>query len=320
MAKELFLKANNAKGEFVRVAASFRNFIRADPQAKFPAEAGRYHLYLSLACPWASRTYFLLKAKGLEKVISKSVVHWKISGDRSWEFIPGKYRCDADTVLGKETIREIYQTSDPGYSGRVTVPVLFDKKTKKIVNNESSEIIRMLNTEFNEFCETSEQRKLDLYPEELRSTIEKWNDFCYPNVNNGVYRSGFATSQEAYDTAVAQLFDALDTLEEHLSQNRYLAGRTFTEADIRLFVTLVRFDMVYVGHFKCNKRRIVDYPNLWAYTRELYQMPGVDETVDRFHIEHHYQESHGQINPHGIVAIGPQLDFTIPHGRDVQFA
>lgn len=316
MAKELFLRANNAKGEFVRVASTFRNFVRADPQSEFPAEAGRYHLYISLACPWACRTYFVLKAKGLENVISKSVVHWKLGGEKSWEFIPGHHRTDADTVNGKSCLREIYQMTEPEFAGRVTVPVLFDKKTKRIVNNESSEIIRMLNSEFNAYCETEEQRQLDLYPEDLRPVIDEWNDFCYTNINNGVYRCGFATSQEAYDSAVVKLFDALDKVESHLSTSRYLAGSRFTEADIRLFVTLVRFDMVYVGHFKCNKRRIMDYPNLWAHTRELYQMPGVEETVDRFHIEHHYQESHLQINPYGIVAIGPALDFSAPHGRE----
>ena len=320
MAKELFLKANNAKGEFVRVASSFRNVVSADPSAEYPAEAGRYHLYISLACPWACRTYFLLKAKGLEKVVSKSVVHWKISGSNSWTFVPGEYRCDADDVNGKKFLREVYKIHEPEYDGRITVPVLFDKKTKKIVNNESSEIIRILNTEFNAFCETEEQRKIDLYPEELRPTIDEWNEFIYTNINNGVYRCGFATKQEAYDTAVVKLFDALDKLEEHLSKNRYVAGSRFTEADVRLFVTLARFDPVYVGHFKCNKRRIMDYPNLWAYTRELYQMPGIEETVDRFHIEHHYQESHAQINPHGIVAVGPDLDFKAPHGRDTQFS
>ena len=302
------------------MASSFRNVVSADPSAEYPAEAGRYHLYISLACPWACRTYFLLKAKGLENVISKSVVHWKMSKNEGWAFGPGEYRCDPDDVNGKKFLREVYKVHEPEYDGKVTVPVLFDKKTKKIVNNESSEIIRILNTEFNAFCETEEQRKIDLYPEDLRPTIDEWNEFIYTNVNLGVYRCGFATEQEAYDTAVVKLFDALDKLEQHLSKNRYVAGSRFTEADVRLFVTLARFDPVYVGHFKCNKRRIMDYPNLWAYTRELYQMPGIEETVDRFHIEHHYQESHAQINPHGIVAVGPDLDFKAPHGRDPQFS
>ncbi|XP_020611075.1 uncharacterized protein LOC110049612 [Orbicella faveolata] len=304
----------NQKGEFVRTPSSFRNWVTADGSSGFAAEPNRYHLYVSLACPWAHRTLIVRKLKGLEDVISFTVVDWFL-GDEGWSFTDSKPKCTLDTVNGCRLLREVYQISEPGYTGRVSVPVLWDKQKKTVVNNESSEIIRMLNKEFNAFCATEEQKKLDLYPDHLKDKIEELNGWIYPNINNGVYRSGFATSQEAYDSAVKDVFNALDKVEAILSKSRYLTGNTITEADVRLFTTLVRFDMVYVGHFKCNKKRIMDCPNMWGYLRDLYQTSGIGETVDPEHIQKHYQQSHLKINPYGIVAIGPDLDFNKPHGR-----
>ncbi|KAL9956362.1 hypothetical protein ACROYT_G037828 [Oculina patagonica] len=306
--------ATNKKGEYVRQPTAFRNWVTADGSSGFPAEANRYHLYVSLACPWAHRALVTRKLKGLEDVISYTVVDWFL-GEEGWSFTDSKPKCTLDTLNGCRTLREVYQIAEPGYSGRATVPVLWDKQKKTVVSNESSEIIRILNKEFNAFCATEEQKKLDLYPAHLQEKIEELNGWIYPNINNGVYRAGFATTQEAYDVAVKDLFNALDKVESILSKSRFLTGDTITEADVRLFTSLVRFDMVYVGHFKCNKKRIIDYPNMWGFVRDLYQTGGIAETVDPEHIQKCYQESQKKINPYGIVAIGPDLDFTLPHGR-----
>ncbi|XP_033111868.1 glutathionyl-hydroquinone reductase YqjG-like [Anneissia japonica] len=302
-------------GRFVRKASAFRNWITVDGSSGFKPEADRYHLYVSLACPWAHRTLIVRKIKGLEDVIPYTVVDW-LMGPKGWNFTDKKPKCTLDPVNNAEYLREIYEKAEPGYSGSITVPCLWDKKTGTIVNNESSEIIRMFNNSFQDFCQTDEQRKVDLYPENLREEIEQLNSWIYPNINNGVYRAGFATTQEAYDEAVRQVFVHLDKVEEILRGKRYLTGNTFTEADVRLFTTLVRFDTVYVGHFKCNKKRIVDYPSIWGYVRDIYQSYGIAETVDQEHIQKHYQGSHKKINPLGIIAIGPDLDFDSPHGRE----
>jgi glutathionyl-hydroquinone reductase len=302
-------------GHFVRKATAFHNYVTPDgspgPTGKggFPAEAGRYHLYVSLACPWAHRTLILRKLKKLEDVISVSVTV-ALLGKKGWEFgaEPG---ATLDTVNGKPTLADIYVLADPHYSGRVSVPVLWDKKQNTIVNNESSEIIRMLNSAFDAFTDV----RTDFYPPALRAEIDRVNALIYETVNNGVYASGFATTQSAYEEAARKLFATLDQLEARLSRQRYLVGRQITEADWRLFTTLVRFDAVYYSHFKCNLRRIIDYPNLWNYLRELYQVPGVADTVSLDHIKRHYYGSHRNVNPTGIVPIGPLIDFTLPHDR-----
>ncbi len=303
-------------GRFVRKASAFRNWVTPDgrpgPTGKggFKAEAGRYHLYVSLACPWAHRTLIFRALKGLEGMISVSVVN-PLMMEQGWSFDPGE-GVVPDDVNGARHLYEIYTKADPNYTGRVTVPVLWDKQTGTIVNNESAEIIRMFNSAFDAVGATGP----DLYPVELRDDIDWVNDFVYDRINNGVYKAGFATTQKAYDEAVQSLFEALDGLDARLSRQRYLTGERITEADWRLFTTLVRFDAVYVGHFKCNLKRLVDYPNLWAWTRELYQIPGIAETVNRAHIKDHYYRSHRTINPAGIVPAGPEIDFTKPHGRD----
>jgi glutathionyl-hydroquinone reductase len=302
-------------GHFIRRPTNFHNYVTADgspePTGKggFPAEAGRYHLYVSLACPWAHRTLILRKLKKLDDVISVSVTK-ALLGSRGWEFgsEPG---ATPDSVNGKATLAEIYVIADPHYSGRVSVPVLWDKKQKTIVNNESAEIIRMLNSAFDAFTDV----RTDYYPPHLREEIDGINALIYETVNNGVYASGFATSQAAYEEAARKVFATLDQLEARLSRQRYLVGRQITEADWRLFTTLVRFDAVYYSHFKCNLRRIIDYPNLWNYLRELYQVPGVAETVNLDHIKRHYYGSHRNVNPTGIVPIGPLIDFKLPHDR-----
>ncbi|XP_033740534.1 glutathionyl-hydroquinone reductase YqjG-like [Pecten maximus] len=303
------------KGEFIRVKSSFRDWITADGSSGYKAESGRYHLYVSLACPWAHRTLIVRKLKGLEQTISCDVVDWFMDG-QGWSFTDKKPNCNLDTVNCCSRLREVYRIANPDYEGRITVPVLWDKQKKTIVNNESSEIIQMLNSEFNAYCANEEQKKLDFYPKTLQKDIDGVNEWIYPMVNNGVYRSGFARTQEAYDVAVRELFQGLDKVEDILSKTRYLAGKELTEADIRLFTTLIRFDLVYVGHFKCNKKRIVDYPNMWGYLRELYQIPGVADTVNFEHITKHYMTSHESINPTRIVSIGPEIDFTTPHGRE----
>jgi putative glutathione S-transferase len=307
--------SNDASGQFVRQASRFHNWITPDGapgpagEGGFPAEAGRYHLYVSLACPWAHRTLIFRKLKKLEDVIGLSVVD-AIMGADGWVFTdaPGAI---PDTAEGKKRLSEIYLLANESYTGRVTVPVLWDKKKKTIVNNESSEIIRMFNSAFDAFTPV----RADYYPQTLRNEIDAINKPIYETVNNGVYRSGFATTQEAYEEACRSLFATLDMLEGRLSRQRYLVGSTLTEADWRLFTTLVRFDAVYYGHFKCNVRRIVDYPNLANYLRDLYQVPGVADTVNIDHIKTHYYASHRKINPTGIVPIGPRLNFDAPHDR-----
>ncbi len=304
-------------GRFVRSKTQFRNWITPDgapgPTGRggFKAESGRYHLYVSYACPWAHRTLIFRQLKALTGHIGLSVVHWHM-GDNGWSFAPGE-GVIPDTVNDSRFIYELYQRADPGYTGRVTVPVLWDKQTGTIVNNESSEIIRMFNAAFGNAGADS---GYDYYPADLRDEIDVVNERVYDTLNNGVYKSGFARTQAAYDEAVTALFDTLDWLEERLTRQRYLAGDHITEADWRLFTTAVRFEPVYHFHFKCNLRRLRDYPNLWGHTRELYQWPGVAETVNLFHIKQHYFGSHTSINPTGIVPMGPAIDLTEPHGRD----
>lgn len=302
-------------GRFVREDAGFRNWVTADGSAGptgvggFKAEANRYHLYVSLACPWAHRTTIYRKLKGLEDMISLSVVH-PFMGDKGWTFAEGA-GVIADPIVNASYLYEVYVAAKPDYTGRVTVPILWDKKTNTIVSNESSEIIRMLNSAFDEVGATD----VNFLPKALLAEIDTINEFVYSAVNNGVYKAGFATTEAAYKEAVVMLFDALDTLEVRLADQRYLLGDTITEADWRLFTTLVRFDAVYVGHFKCNIRRIVDYPNLWGYLRDLYQVPGIAETVSIEHIKAHYYTSHANINPTRIIPVGPVLDFNEPHDR-----
>ncbi len=297
-------------GRFVRRESRFRDWIRADGSTRFAPEKDRYHLYVSLACPWAHRTLVFRKLEGLEDAVSLSVVD-PIMGKEGWTFGDGP-GCIPDTVNGASRLYEVYTRADPSYTGRVTVPVLWDRRHGTIVSNESADIIRMLNAEFRSIGASD----VDFYPEALRQEIDAVNDRVYADVNNGVYRCGFATSQEAYEEAFRALFGALDELDARLARQRYLVGNRLTEADWRLFTTLVRFDAVYFGHFKCNLRRIADYPNLSGYLRELYQVPGVADTVDFTHIKRHYYGSHRNINPTGIVPLGPEQDLTAPHGRD----
>ena len=305
----------STNGRFVRKAPQFRNWVttdgRAGPSGKggFKAEIGRYHLYVSLACPWAHRTLIFRALKGLEKMISVSVVHWYMA-ENGWTFDVGD-GVAPDTVNGAQFLYQVYTQAKPDYSGRVTVPVLWDKHTKTIVSNESPEIIRMFNTAFDEVGSVQG----DYYPKHLRSEIDTLNERIYTTLNNGVYRCGFATTQAAYEEAITPLFDTLDWLEDILSRKRYLTGAQITEADWRLFTTLVRFDPVYVGHFKCNIRRIADYPNLSNYLRDLYQQPGIARTVNIEHIKRHYYESHTSINPSRVVPKGPDIDFLKPHNR-----
>jgi putative glutathione S-transferase len=296
-------------GEFIRSESRFRRWITADGSSGLRAEAGRYHLYVSLACPWAHRTLIFRKLKRLENAISISVVD-PLMLEHGWAFsdAPG---CIRDTVNGFDYLHQVYTKAQPHYSGRVTVPVLWDKTGGTIVNNESGDIVRMLNSEFNLLTDA----KTDFYPLPLRTEIDDANAFIYENINNGVYKCGFATTQQAYVRAFDKLFAALDSLETRLAESRYLVGDRPTEADWRLFTTLVRFDAVYYGHFKCNLRRIADYPSLSNYVRDLYQVPGVADTVNIDHIKRHYYGSHRTINPTGIVPGGPLLDFRAPHNR-----
>ncbi|MEZ5873164.1 MAG: glutathione S-transferase family protein [Nitratireductor sp.] len=302
-------------GKFVRTDAQFRNWVTPDGGAGptgsdgFAAERDRYHLYVSLACPWAHRTLIFRELKGLQEMIGVTVVDWYM-GENGWEFT-GRDGADHDTLNNVHCMWEIYTKANPSYSGRVTVPVLWDKQRRTIVSNESSEIIRMLNSAFDGIG----AKPGDYYPLALRKQIDAINVSVYDYVNNGVYKCGFATTQEAYDKAFVELFAELDRLEDRLSRSRYVAGGVVTEADWRLFTTLIRFDAVYVGHFKCNLRRIDDYPNLSSYLRELYQMPGIAATVNMRHIRHHYYGSHETINPHRIVPGGPELDFDAAHDR-----
>jgi len=308
---DVWYDTRKTDGAFVRVDSAFRDRVTADGSSGFRAEPGRYHLYVSLACPWAHRTLIIRALKGLESILPISVVD-PFMGSKGWTFTNGP-GCIPDTVNGATRLYELYVRTKADYTGRVTVPVLWDVKTGRIVNNESSEIVRMLNREFDSFAT---RRVPDLYPDSLRADIERWNTRIYHTVNNGVYRSGFATTQEKYEEAVTELFDTFDVLEQHLAAHRYLCGSQITEADWRLFPTLVRFDAVYHGHFKCNLRRLIDYPRLWAYARDLYQVPGVAATVNLSHIKEHYYRSHESINPTRIVPKGPLLDFTTPHGRE----
>ena len=304
-------------GRFVRADAGFRNWITPDGapgpsgEGGFPAESGRYHLYVSYACPWAHRTLIFRALKGLTDHISVSVVHPDMLNE-GWTFDTDFDGATGDTLHGLSYLREVYLKADPAMSGRVTVPVLWDKQRQTIVSNESSEIIRMFNSAFDGITGNTD----DYWPVALRGEIEAINKRVYDTVNNGVYRAGFATTQAAYDEAVATVFDSLDWLESLLSGQRYLLGDRVTEADWRLVTTLFRFDPVYHLHFKCNRRRLIDYPNLWAYTRELYQWPGVAETVRLDHIVRHYHYSHETINPNRILPINPVLDWDAPHGRD----
>lgn len=297
-------------GEFIRTDAQFRNQIGED---SFPAEAGRYHLFVSLACPWAHRTLIFRTVKKLESIIGVTVVEaemlehgWVLSEKESV-----KYGFEASPIADIDYMHQVYTTHQSDYSGRVTVPVLWDKKNNCIVNNESSEIIRMLNTAFNEFTDD----QTDYYPESLHDSIDEINELVYHNINNGVYKCGFATEQEVYEKHYDNLFAAMDQVEDILSQQRYLAGSEVTEADWRLFTTLIRFDCVYYGHFKTNKKRIEDYPNISNYVRELYQVPGVEETVSFRHIKVHYYYSHDMINPTQVVPVGPEIDYARPHNR-----
>lgn len=292
-------------GKFVREDAGFRDWIENKPDAKFQPESGRYHLYVSLACPWAHRTLIFRKLKGLEPHIDVTVVCPDMMSE-GWQMgLP-------EPLFGHMRLHQIYTQAKPDYTGRVTVPVLWDKKLNTIVSNESSEIIRMFNSEFNDLTGNTD----DYYPQADREMIDEWNAYIYPHVNNGVYRCGFATTQDAYAEAYHQLFASLDRLDEHLAKHRYLAGKSITEADWRLFTTLIRFDAVYVGHFKCNKKRIADYKHLNGYMKELYQVPGVSETTDFYHIKRHYYYSHTGINPTQVVPVGPELDLDSSHGRD----
>jgi len=296
---------------FIRQEDQFRDWVTRDGSSSYPAEPDCYHLYVSLACPWAHRTIIVRKLKKLEDVIGMTVVD-PIRDERGWAFRDGPGHSE-DPVNGWRFLSDAYKATDPNYNARFSVPVLWDKKMSRIVSNADDDIMRMLNSEFDAFTDCD----LNFYPEDLRTEIDEVNDFVYPNVNDGVYRAGFATTQRAYERAVRRLFDTLDRLEERLKNQRYLVGHQLTEADWRLFTTLIRFDTVYYVHFKCNIRRIVDYPNLWGYLRDLYQHDGVAETVHFDHIKRHYYITHTDINPTQIVPAGPELDLTSPHGREV---
>ncbi|MBS63901.1 glutathione S-transferase family protein [Salinisphaera sp.] len=308
--KDPWYDTDSTGGKFVRESAGFRDWVSADPDSRFTAEAGRYHLYVSLACPWAHRTLILRKLKGLESAIGLSIVD-PYMGEWGWSFsdAPGTIR---DPLYGLDHLFELYQKAASGYTGRVTTPTLWDRHHETIVSNESADIVRMFNSAFDTVAEHPER---DYYPSELRAEIDAVNERVYHDVNNGVYKAGFATTQDAYEQAFEKLFATLDWLDARLAEQRYLAGSRITEADWRLFVTLVRFDAVYVGHFKCNLRRIADYPHLSGYLRELYQVPGIAETTNFDHIKQHYYRSHPTINPTGIVPVGPALDLYAPHGR-----
>ncbi|MEJ2174349.1 MAG: glutathione S-transferase family protein, partial [bacterium] len=303
-------------GRFERQQSRFRNWVTRDGAAGpsgeggFAAEPGRYHLYVSLACPWAQRSLIYRALKGLEGMISLSVVHWRML-EHGWTFEPGP-GVIPDPIHHAGYLYQVYQAADPRYTGRVTTPVLWDRARRTIVSNESAEIIRMFNSAFDGVG----ARAGDYTPLALRTEIDALNARIYDTVNNGVYRAGFATSQEAYEEAVRPLFETLDWLEARLAARRYLCGAQLTETDLRLLPTLLRFDLVYYGHFKCNLRRLVDYPNLWAYTRDVVQTPGVMATFDAEHAKRHYYESHRTLNPSGIVPLGPQIDFSLPHGRE----
>ena len=307
--KAQFPKEHTEEGEFKRQPDAFRGWVTEDGSSGYPAALGRYHLYVSLACPWAHRTIIVRKLKKLDEVIGTTVVD-PIRDERGWAFRDGPGH-STDPIQGFRFLSEAYTATDPNYRGRVTVPVLWDTVTKRTVSNSDDDIMRMFNSAFSRFT----GRQLDLYPESLREEIDRLNTFLYQTVNDGVYQAGFATSQKVYERAVRRLFDALDGLETRLSTRRYLMGPRIVETDWRLFVTLVRFDAVYHGHFKCNIRRIVDYPNLFGYLKDLYQHDGISDTVDFDHIKRHYYMTHEDINPTRIVPLGPVQDLTAPHGR-----
>lgn len=307
--QDIWYDTASTGGRFIRESSAFNHRIVDDPAAEFTAEPGRYRLYVSLACPWAHRTLIVRELKRLSAVIDVAVVH-PYMGEYGWTFepYPGASR---EPQYGLDYLYQLYIKAKPDYTGRVTVPVLWDCERETIVNNESAEIIRILNSAFDRW----DHAELDFYPTALRAEIDLINAFIYERVNNGVYAAGFATRQEVYEEAIEALFAVLDDLEQRLAGQRYLVGECLTEADIRLFTTLVRFDAVYVGHFKCNIRRLIDYPNLWAYARELYQLPGVASTTNFDHIKRHYYTSHPSINPNGIIPVGPQMDWMAPHDR-----
>lgn len=299
-------------GKFERQASKFRAGISNDESAEFPVESGRYHLYVSLACPWAHRTLIFRKLKNLEEHIDVSVVHPNML-DNGWEF--GDYpAATGDNLYGFDYAYQIYTKDNPNITTRVTVPILWDKKAERIVNNESAEIIRIFNSSFNTLTGNND----DYYPSDLQTEINSINELVYDNINNGVYKAGFATTQAAYEDAVFAVFRVLDIIEKRLSGQRYLVGSTITEADWRLFTTLIRFDAVYHGHFKCNVKQIADYPNIFGYMKELYQVPGIAETVNFDHIKRHYYYSHTMINPTQVIPVGPEQDLLSPHGRDTK--
>jgi glutathionyl-hydroquinone reductase len=308
-----------ADGRFARPDSAFRNWVTPDGRPGptghdgFAAAKGRYHLYVSLACPWAHRTLIMRSLKGLCDLISVSVTHW-LMAEQGWTFAPGE-GVIPDPLFNSRFLYEIYARADSSYTGRVTVPILWDRHTQAIVNNESAEIVRMFNSAF----DAAGAIPGDFYPQALRSEIDALNTRIYDTLNNGVYKAGFAATQQAYEEAIVPLFESLDWLDDRLSQTRFLCGDQLTEADIRLFTTLVRFDAVYHGHFKCNLRRLIDYRHLWAYTRDIFQWPGVAQTIDFLHIKRHYYMSHRRINPTGIVPAGPIIDFEVPsdRGKDI---
>ena len=308
--KAQFPEEQSAEGEFERQEDAFRDFVSADGSTPYPAIAGRYHLYISLACPWASRTLIVRHVKTLEDVIGVTVVD-PVRDERGWAFRDGP-GYSHDPVNGFKFLSEAYAATDPNFDGRVTVPVLWDKQTHRIVNNSEDDICRMFNDVFAAFG----NRDVNLFPKDIETEHAKLSSFIYDNVNNGVYKAGFASKQEAYEKPCRTLFAALDELDARLAARRYLFGERIVETDWRLFCTLVRFDAVYYGHFKCNIRRIVDYPNLDGYLRDLYQQPGIAETVNFDHIKRHYYITHDDINPTRIVPIGPVLDLSRPHGRE----
>lgn len=305
-----FPDEHTGEGAFRRQADAFRAWVREDGHSGYPAAGGRYHLYVSLACPWAHRTIIVRKLKRLENVIGMTVVD-PIRDDRGWAFRDGP-GYSADPVNGFQFLSEAYHATDPAYHGRVTVPVLWDKETRRMVSNSDDDIMRMFNAEFNQITDSS----VDLYPVDLRKEIDHLNEDIYEYVNDGVYRAGFATSQSVYEKSVRLLFDTLDALESRLTKQRFLFGKSPVETDWRLFVTLIRFDAVYHGHFKCNIRRISDYPHLFGYLKDLYQYDSVAETVNMDHIKRHYYITHDDINPTGIVPLGPDQDLGAPHGRE----
>lgn len=309
-AKSQFPHEQNDKGEFKRQEDIFRGWVTADGRYGYPAEPGRYHLYVSWACPWAHRTIIIRKLKTLEDAIGMTAVD-PLRDDRGWAFRDGPGH-STDPINGFTFLSEAYLASDPNYRGRVTVPVLWDTKTNRIVSNSDDDIMRMFNREFDRFTES----RIDLYPADLRKEIDELNGFIYEHVNNGVYRAGFATAQNAYERAVRRLFEALDILEARVAKQRYLFGASVVETDWRLFVTLIRFDAVYYGHFKCNIRRLADYANLFGYLKDLYQYDGIADTVNFDHIKRHYYMTHDEINPTRIVPVGPDQDLQSGHGRE----